>query len=195
VSWTAGSPIAGPPNFQILARSYSYAGAALGSPFVVRSGSSGTDIDQEIGMDPAGNFTVAWSALDGGTWDAYARRFVRDGATILPTANGQSITGISGSSFWWAPQGTIGEFRYYKVTIPAGTTRMQVSISGGAGSGDADLYVRYGLLPSTSAWNARPYLEGSNESILATNPSPGDWYIGVHAYSSFSGVTLSVSYP
>jgi hypothetical protein len=186
VSWTARSSA----GFQFLARSYSPAGVALDGPFVVRSGPRQTSATHELGMDPAGNFMLTWSGEDNGTWDAYARRYVRDGVVISPIANGQSISGISGL----APQGTLGEFKYYKVTIPAGTTRMQTSISGGAASGDADLYLRYGLIPSTSAWNARPYLEGSNESIVATQPSAGDWYIGVHAYTSFSGVTLSVSY-
>lgn len=80
----------------------------------------------------------------------------------------------------------------YTWTIPAGVSSMEVSISGG--SGDADLYMRYGSQPTTSAYDCRPYLSGNNETCSFNNPSAGTWHIGIRAYSAYSGVTLSYSY-
>jgi len=63
-----------------------------------------------------------------------------------------------------------------------------VSISGG--TGDADLYVRQAGAPTTTSYDCRPYLNGNNETCTFQNPTPGTWYIGVRAYSAFSGVNL-----
>ena len=78
------------------------------------------------------------------------------------------------------------------IDIPAGTSSANFSISGG--SGDADLYVRYGSQSSTSNYDCRPYLVGNNESCSFSNPQAGTWHYDVRAYSAFSGVTITASY-
>ncbi len=102
-----------------------------------------------------------------------------------PTAlnNGDSVSNISGST---------GDWVHYKISVPAGATNLNVSISGG--SGDADLYVRQGAEPTTSSYDCRPYLVGNNESCDFASPAADDYFIGIRAYSTYSGVTLSVSY-
>ncbi len=80
----------------------------------------------------------------------------------------------------------------YTVSIPAGTTRLVVTTAGG--SGDADLYVRAGAAPTSSAYTCRPYLSGNNETCTIDNPAAGaTYYIRVYAYAAFSGVTLKAS--
>jgi hypothetical protein len=68
---------------------------------------------------------------------------------------------------------------------------LDVNISGG--TGDADLYIRYGAQPTTSNWDYRPYLNGNNESVIVNDPQTGIWHISVRAYSATSGVTLAGS--
>jgi len=85
-----------------------------------------------------------------------------------------------------------GNWLRYSTDIPAGTTNLTVRITGG--SGDADLYTRLGTAPTTSSWTCRPYKDGNEETCTVSNPTPGTWHIGVRAYTSFSGVTLSWSY-
>jgi len=97
--------------------------------------------------------------------------------------NGDTVTGLSGST---------GAWEYFTIDIPSGATNFEVSISGG--SGDADLYTRFGSQPTTSSYNCRPYVGGNNENCSEASPSAGTWHIGVRAYSSYSNVTLSVSY-
>ena len=80
----------------------------------------------------------------------------------------------------------------YSVTIPAGTTRLVVATSGG--SGDADLYVRLGAAPTTSAYTCRPYLSGNNESCTIDSPAAGaTYFIAVRAYTAISNVTLKAT--
>jgi vibriolysin len=107
------------------------------------------------------------------------------GGTPPPTqlSNGQTVTGISGSS---------GSWKYYVVSIPSGSSNLVIQISGG--SGDCDLYTNFGSAPSSGTYNCRPYLNGNNETCTFASPSTGDYYIGLNAYSTYSGVSLSVNW-
>lgn len=101
----------------------------------------------------------------------------------LPLSNGVAMGPLSDSS---------GNKRYYAFTVAPGATSASFSISGG--SGDCDIYVRYGSVPTTSTWDYRPYLNGSNETVNVNNPAAGTWYVMLRAYSSYSGVTLKAQY-
>lgn len=81
---------------------------------------------------------------------------------------------------------------YETLSLPSGAKNLQVSISGG--SGDADLYTRDAGTPTTSSYDCRPYKTGNTESCSAASPSAGNYYIGIRAYSAFSGLSLNWSY-
>lgn len=83
-------------------------------------------------------------------------------------------------------------WRYYTVVVPAGMSVLTVNTSGG--TGDADLYVRRGSRPTTSAYDCRPYLNGNNESCTFNNPVAATYHIGIRGYTAVSGVTLATSY-
>lgn len=97
--------------------------------------------------------------------------------------NGVAETGLSAST---------GDDLLYTLEVPAGATNLNFQISGG--SGDADLYVRYGAAPTTSTYDCRPYQSGNNESCSISNVQAGTYYVMVRAYSSFSSVSLVGSY-
>lgn len=81
----------------------------------------------------------------------------------------------------------------YSFDVPAGTRRMTVVLSGG--TGDADLYVRFGAPTSAASWDCRPFQDDNDETCIMDNPSPGQWHIGVRAYRSFQGVSLVATSP
>ena len=87
---------------------------------------------------------------------------------------------------------TTGQWLRGSYEIPSGVSSISFQISGG--SGDADLYVRYGSQPTTSSYTCRPYLNGNNETCTINNPQAGTWHVGIRAYSAFSGVTFSYQY-
>ena len=105
------------------------------------------------------------------------------GSTNPPPSNGGSakIENISATS---------GEWKHYYLDVPAGMSTLKATTSGG--TGDADLYVRRGSQPTTSAYDCRPYRYGNNESCTISNPAEDRYYISLRAYQSFSGVTLDV---
>ena len=103
------------------------------------------------------------------------------GGTVLE--NGTPVTNLSGAQS--------AELRYTMV-VPAGASNLQFQISGG--SGDADLYVRFGSAPTTSAYDCRPYLGGNNEICTFAAPQAGTYHVMLRGFSAFSGVTLRGSY-
>ena len=80
----------------------------------------------------------------------------------------------------------------YQISVPAGATNLTITTN--SGSGDADLYVKAGSQPDLSSYDCRPYLNGNNESCAFSSPQAAVYYIQLHAYSSFSGLTLVASY-
>jgi len=78
------------------------------------------------------------------------------------------------------------------VYLPAGTTQLKISTSGG--TGNADLYV------STSSWATQTNYQyysanaGNSESVMIYSPSAGYVYISLYGVSAFSGVTVSTEY-
>ena len=93
------------------------------------------------------------------------------------------LTGLSGTRRNWDR---------YTWNVPEGVTQMTIRTSGG--SGDADLYVKFGSQPETNSYDCRPYQNGNNEVCTFDAPASGTWHIGIRAYSSYSGVALSYSY-
>ena len=101
--------------------------------------------------------------------------------TVL--CDGSNVTGLSASKNNWTS--------VYTIDVPAGSSNLTVSMSGG--SGDADLYVRLGSAPTTTSYTCRPYKSGNTETCSIDSLAAGKYYISVRAYSTFSGVSLSTS--
>ncbi|MET1255913.1 M4 family metallopeptidase [Aliikangiella maris] len=85
---------------------------------------------------------------------------------------------------------TGGEIRY-TMDVPQGATNIKFETSGG--TGDADLYVKFGSEPTDTDYDCRPYKSGNSETCTGTSTG-GKYYVRLKAYSSFSNVTLVGSY-
>lgn len=80
----------------------------------------------------------------------------------------------------------------YTYTIPANTTSLVITTTGGTGTG-ADLYVRFNALPSTGSYNCRSRNSGNSETCTITNPAAGDWHVRLFANgSAFNSVVVNV---
>ena len=64
-------------------------------------------------------------------------------------------------------------------TVAAGTYEFAIT-----GNNDADLYVRVGSAPTTSAYDCRPYKTGSNEVCSVTLAQPAAIHVMVRGYSA-----------
>jgi leucyl aminopeptidase len=79
----------------------------------------------------------------------------------------------------------------YTMVVPTGASNVKFTINGG--SGDADLFVKYGSKPTPSSYDCRPYIGGNNESCNLNNGG-GTYYIMINGYAAFSGLSLTGSY-
>ncbi|MFB7599676.1 M9 family metallopeptidase [Streptomyces sp. NPDC056160] len=85
-----------------------------------------------------------------------------------------------------------GDTDYLWIYLPAGTTTLKVTTSGG--SGNADLYYDPTTWAGPSRFTERSTDSDNNESITVTNAEAGYRYISLYAVTDFSGVTVTTSY-
>ncbi|TQV87751.1 pre-peptidase C-terminal domain-containing protein [Aliikangiella coralliicola] len=102
------------------------------------------------------------------------------GDTELVNGTGVSVSGAQGSN------------KYYTLTVPAGATNLKFVTSGG--SGDLDMYVKFGSQPTSSSYDCRPYQNGNNETCTISNIQAGTYHVMLNGYSAYSGATLTGSY-
>ena len=109
------------------------------------------------------------------------------GTTPPPTGgtltNGVPATGLAA---------TTGKSVVYTMVVPAGATGLKFVSSGG--TGDADMYVKFGSAPTDTSYDCRPYTGGNAETCNIATAQAGTYYVRLKAYSSFSGVSLTGSY-
>ncbi len=97
--------------------------------------------------------------------------------------NGQTVSNLSAGT---------NETLKYTIDVASGGTDLNVTMAGG--SGDADLYVRFGSEPTSSSYDCRPYRSGNGENCYFASPQAGTHFINLVGYSAFSGVSLTASY-
>ncbi|WP_444997792.1 M4 family metallopeptidase [Aliikangiella sp. IMCC44359] len=96
--------------------------------------------------------------------------------------NGVAKTGLSANA---------GSELNYTFKVPTGASNINFVMSGG--SGDADLYVKFGSKPTDSSYDCRPYKSGNAESCTGSQTG-GTYYVRLKAYSTFSNVSIKASY-
>ncbi len=84
-----------------------------------------------------------------------------------------------------------GDWLNYTYRVPTQVSQIEVTTSGG--TGDVDLYVRKDSAPTTSDYDCRPYNSGNTERCTLAVTAGSNIYIGLRAYSFFSGVTLNLN--
>ena len=109
--------------------------------------------------------------------------------TTPALSNGVPVTGLSGNS------GSPTEEQFFKLTVPAGASRVVFSTSGAGNAGDADLFVKRGTEPSQLTFDCRSNGADSNESCTFNSPTAGDYFVMVRSAFSYSGVTLVGHFP
>src|SRR5436190_18333905 len=101
-----------------------------------------------------------------------------------PLSNGVAVTGIHVA--------TTGNSVTYTLAVPAGSTNLTFTTSGG--TGDMDMYVKAGSAPTDTVYDCRPYVSGNTETCSFASPAATTYYVRMKAYSAFTGVTLTGNY-
>jgi hypothetical protein len=88
--------------------------------------------------------------------------------------------------------GAQGSQTLYYVDVPSGASNLVIETSGG--TGDLDLYTRFGSAPTLSTYDCRPYASSNNESCPVAAPAAGRYYVLLHGYAAYSGASLKASF-
>jgi PKD repeat protein len=131
----------------------------------------------------AGTYSVSLTVTDDGSLTGTKTQSVTVSTSGNVLQNGVTVTGLAA---------TTGNFLVYTLNVPAGATNLKFVTSGG--SGDGDLYVRFGAAPTTSTYDCRSWNSGNSETCNIATAQAGTYYVMVYAYSSFSGLGLTGSY-
>ncbi|MBI3284249.1 MAG: M4 family metallopeptidase [Burkholderiales bacterium] len=96
---------------------------------------------------------------------------------------GVPVTGISLAT---------GATKTYTIVVPSGARSLSFKLSGG--SGDGDIYAKWGSAPSTTSYDKKSDGYTNTESITFTTTKAGTYYLMLKAYSAVSGASLVANY-
>ena len=106
---------------------------------------------------------------------------LNDDATAL--SNGVPVGPIAGAG---------GTRFLYSLVVPSGKTSVTFTTTGG--TGDADLFVKFGSYPTTTVADCVSEGVTTAETCTISNPAAGTYFVLVYAYSTISGVSLTGQY-
>ena len=124
--------------------------------------------------------TVSDSALSS-TDDVNVTVTASGNETML--SNGGVVSGIS-----LAKSAT----RLFAIDVPAGKSSLVFKLSGG--TGDGDIYTKFGSAPSTSSYTKKSDGSSNAETITITSPAAGRHYVLLSAYAAVSGTSIVATY-
>ncbi len=108
--------------------------------------------------------------------------------TTTPPPTGGALTKDVAVAFSAATGGTAN----YTFVVPTGATNLTFKMSGG--TGDGDLYTKFGSAPTTTSYLAKSDGSTNLETITIASPSAGTYYLLAKAYASVSGASIVASY-
>lgn len=119
--------------------------------------------------------TAAWQAVGVGA------------ATPPPSGGGKLSNGVPVTA-----SGAQNSQTFYSLDVPAGATNLKFATSGG--TGDVDLFVKFGSQPTTTSYDCRPFKNGNAESCAITTAKTGTYHVMLVGFASYANVSLVGSF-
>ena len=115
------------------------------------------------------------------------------GAFVTPPVLGLNTTVVN-------EVGAISSETLYRIPVPAGATSLHIGASGG--TGDVDLFLKYGspalcqeadAVSTPCVFDYASTNEGNNDAVNVSSPNAGDWYLDLAGFDDYAGVTLTTA--
>nr|WP_242544954.1 M4 family metallopeptidase [Corallococcus sp. NCSPR001] len=142
-------------------------------------------------LTPGSTFADARGATAQAAQDLY-------GASAVTSVNeAWSAVGVAAPPVWTTlatltnVSGARNSNTHLSYVKPSGATAMRFALAGG--TGDADLYVKFGSAPTTTSYDCRSAGASSDETCTLNGAQSGTYYVLIRGYSAFSGATFTVS--
>jgi len=148
-----------------------------------------TEVFDARSQGPTTEEVIDLTAPAAGTWYILIHfNKVSDGAAITgavidPLINGIPETDLSAGA---------DDLLFFSIDVPSGRDTLTFSTAGG--TGDGDLFVRHGDLPTFQDYDYAPLLPGNAETVTVDQPAEGTWYAMLWTSSDFAGVSLTATY-
>ena len=104
---------------------------------------------------------------------------------------GNILRTLNNGQTWRNLRGAPNSRRFFRIFVPNGQTSLRVLTGGG--NGDADIFVRRGLLPTLASPNSSQTPATLN-SVVIPNPPPGWYYILLYGSSAYRNVEISATF-
>ncbi len=189
---TAGGNIAPVANFSVVTNGLtaSFTDSSTDSDGTIASrawtfgdGGTASTANPQRTYATAGTYTVTLTVTDnaGATNQTSKTVTVSTGVTVLQV--NAAVNNLSGAA---------SSEQLFALDVPGNATNLRFFTSGG--TGDADLYVKFGAAPTTTTYDCKSEASTSTENCAIATAQLGRYYVLLRGYSAFSGVSLTGSY-
>jgi vibriolysin len=142
-------------------------------------------------LTPGSTFADARDATAKAAADLYGS------AAVASVNEGWTAVGVAAPPVWTVIttvsnlSGARSSNTNFSYVTPSTAKAMKFELSGG--TGDADLYVRFGSAPTTTTYDCRSAGANNNESCTINPARQGTYYVLIKGYTAYSGATWKVS--
>jgi serine protease len=148
-------------------------------------GSTSTATNPGKTYSAAGTYNVTLTVTD----NAGATSTKSSSVTVSTTTGGTVlISGVPKTGLAAATGASLN----FTMVVPGNATMLRFATSGG--SGDSDMYVKFGSAPTDTVYDCRPFASGNAETCNIATAQAGTYYVRLKSYAAFSGLTLTGSF-
>lgn len=140
----------------------------------------------------AGSYTVQLTVTDDRGASHSVSKTVAVSAPGLPECPGNDVRVLGKNCGRGNVAASAGNYAYFYVYLPAGTSQLRIDSSGG--TGNADMYVSTRNWATRESYQYRSSNAGNGESVTIAQPQAGYVYVSLYGASAFSGVRVTARY-